>query len=193
MANMLTGQPLRIAMFCSQASIEQATPFLGLAQGMAEEGAEVDLFCLRHGDELDFETAGGVRIHRAGPIDLRRPLRFHSRLTPKLLQLAYRRLRENPPDVVHANGAGFTSVVAASIAKTLKRPLVVGLAGEERSGLPLTRRLSCIAYDHSLGRMVVGASDRVIGEPLAVRETLDVYVDALAERELRWFLQLQAA
>jgi hypothetical protein len=180
-------------MFCSRATTEQATPFLILAEGMADEGAEVDLFCLRQGDEPDFETAGGVRIHRAGPIDLRRPLRFHSRLTPKLLQLAYRRLRENPPDVIHASGAGFTSVVAASIAKTVKRPLVVALAGEERPALPLSRRLSGIAYDHSLGRMIVGASDRVIGESLSIRETLDVYVDALAERELRWFLQQQAA
>jgi hypothetical protein len=59
--------------------------------------------------------------------------------------------------------------------------------------MPLSRRLPGLAYEQSLGRMVISGSDRVIAEPLSVRETLDVYIDALAERELRWFLQQQAA
>lgn len=194
MANMLTGRPLRIAMFCDRVSTDPATAVFELARGMAAEGAEIQLFCLRGDGEAEFETAAGVRIHRAGPIDVRKPVRLHSRLAPKLLQVAYSTLREDPPDVIHCHGTSFTALVASTIARLLKRPLITSMTGPVRPAVSLPRRLPGLAYDHSLGRMIIASSDRVIaGASLSPRETLDVYVDALAEREMRWFLQHQAA
>jgi hypothetical protein len=124
---------------------------------------------------------------------VRTPVRVHSQLAPKLLQVAYRSLRENPPDVIHAYGTSFTALVAAGVSRLLKRPLVTTLPDDEKPSLPLARRIPGFAYEHSLGRAIISTSDRVIACPLSMRETLDVYVDALAERELRWFLQHQAA
>jgi hypothetical protein len=193
MANMVTGRPLRIAMFCNRVSAEPASSVFELARGMAEEGAEVNLYCLRGDGEPEFEMVNAVRIHRAGPIDVRMPVRVHSQLAPKLLPVAYSSLRANPPDVIHAHGTSFTALVATGVAKVIKRPFVTSIDDGARDSMPLSRRLPGLAYEQSLGRMVISGSDRVIAEPLSVRETLDVYIDALAERELRWFLQQQTA
>jgi hypothetical protein len=66
------------------------------------------------------------------------------------------------------------------------------LSGEEPVPDPLPKRLPAFAYNVSLGRAVLKASDRIIsGFTCPVRETLELYVDALAERELRWFLKEQ--
>jgi hypothetical protein len=102
----------------------------------------------------------------------------------------------------------------------LKHPLITTLQPGSAGDQPLRRRVPAFAYQRSLGRAIIGASDRVvctsaagvvqaakfgarsertIMQPYAsgssdfVRQTIDVYVDALAERELRWFLQHQAA
>ncbi len=191
---MLTGRPLRIAMFCDRVSADPATPVFELARGMAAEGAEIQLFCLRGDGEAELETADGVRIHRAGPIDVRKPVRLHSRLAPKLLQLAFSTLRGDPPDVIHCQGTSYTALVASAVARLLKRPLITTMTQSARPAGSLPRRLPGLAYGHCLGRMVIASSDRVIaGESLSPRQTLDVYVDALAEREMRWFLQEQAA
>jgi hypothetical protein len=188
MTSILAERPLHVAMFCN---LTTGNPALELAQGIAAEGAEVDLFSLGGEGEPEFETNEGVRVHRAIPIGLPRPVQV--RMVPGLPQLAYSCLRRNPPDVIHAYGTSFSALVAAGVARVLRKPLVTTLSGEEPGPDPLPKRLPAFAYNVSLGRAVLRASDRIIsGFAYPVRETLELYVDALAERELRWFLKEQS-
>jgi hypothetical protein len=191
-----------------------------MARGLAAEGAEVNVFSVKNEGELDIEAIGGVVVHRSKAINLTTPLRISGALSLRLAPQSYGCLKDNPPDVIHAFGTSFSSLVAAGVSRMLKHPLVTTLQPGTPSEQPLRRRVTALAYQRSLGRVIIGASDRVICssptgvvqaakfgarsertvvQPYAaeaselVRQTLDVYVDALAERELRWFLQHQAA
>jgi hypothetical protein len=214
MTGIQEGRPLKIAMFSDNAHPGAAV--YELARGLADEGAEVDVFCLRHDGEADFEAPDGFRVHRTGPLHLERPVRWHSTVAPKLPPQAFNSLRANPPDVVGAHGTSFAALVAGGVAQLLKRPLITTIYDLGELGEPIARRIPGMAYEKSLVRALVRRSDRVIcrGVDAAGRaarlgarpelttlqpdtagphDTLEVYVEALAERELRWFLQKQVA
>jgi hypothetical protein len=211
-----TGRPLKVAIFSDTCVVREGNAVYDLAHGLAVEGAEVDVFSLRHGGDAEFEEVEGVRVRRTGPIHLDRPARVHSSVAPKFPPQAYAVLRANPPDVIHAHGTSFAALVAGGVARLLKRPLITTVYAIDASSESLSKRLPGLAYEKSLAHALVSRSDRVIcsgveaagraarlgaraevttllPEDAPAGDVLAVYVDALAERELRWFMQEQVA
>ncbi len=160
-----------------------------LSRGLVRSGAEVDLFTLRTTGGLSREVRDGVRVHRSSAIELTKLLRLQTAFSPALLWDAYRRLRANPPDVIHAHTTFFfSSLVAAALAKLLRRPLVTTLHVGALDAMPLAQRLPVLAYERSLGRAVVSASDRVICVSQAVAD----YAPRLGAKRERTVVQLNA-
>jgi len=214
MTSIQDGRPLKVALFGDSA--KPGDELYELARDLAAEAVEVDVFSLRRDDERAFEAADGFRIHRSGAMQLERPWRLQSGVAPKLPPQAYAELRANRPDVIHAYGTSFAALVAGGVARLLKRPLITTVRPPVEEADALAKRLPAIAYEKSLARALVRGSDRVICRGLdatanaerlgarpeattvlpadaSVHVVLGVYVDALAERELRWFLQEQVA
>lgn len=186
-------RPLKVAMFS-----DYFPPHVGggvekvvyeVAKGLAAEGVDVDVFTLRTAGGPDLETMDGFRVHRSGSIDLTKAIRLQSAVSPRMVQEAYQKLRANPPDVIHAhNTFFFSSLVAAGVAKLLRRPLVTTLHLGSLEALPLPQRLPVLAYERSLGRAIVTASDRVI----CVSEAVAAYATKLGARPERTSVQLNA-
>lgn len=165
--------PLRIAMFS-----DYYPPHVGggvekvvaeLASGLASEGHEVEVFTLNTDGGAGLEEAGGLRIHRSPCLDLTRIFRLQSAVSPRMLSQAFRALRRNPPDVIHAhNTFFFSSLVAAALSKVLRVPLVTTLHLGNLDALPPPQRLPVAAYERTLGSMIVQASNRLIAVSQAV-------------------------
>ncbi|MGE0057277.1 MAG: glycosyltransferase family 4 protein [Dehalococcoidia bacterium] len=188
-----SGRPLRVAMFT-----DYFPPHVGggvekvvdeLSRGLVRGGAEVDLFTLRTAGGPKHEVRDGVHVHRSGAIELTKLLRLQTAFSPALLWDAYRRLRANPPDVIHAHTTFFfSSLVAAALAKLLRRPLVTTLHVGGLDAMPLAQRLPVLAYERSLGRAVVSASARVVCVSQAVAD----YAPHLGAKPQRTVVQLNA-
>lgn len=173
----LTGQdrPLRVAMFS-----DYYPPHVGggvekvvkeLAHGLTERDVEMDVFTFRTAGGSSFENAGNLRIHRYRAFDLTRTLKLQSAISPQMLKRTFQTLKHDPPDVLHAhNTFFFSSLVAAGLAKWLKRPLVTTLHLGELDALPVPQRLPVMAYERSLGRAIVAASQHLIAVSQAVAD-----------------------
>lgn len=160
-----------------------------LSRGLVREGAEVDLFTLRTAGGAREELMDGVRVHRSAAFELTRLLRLQSAFSPQLFVNAYRQLKANPPDVIHAhNTFFFSSLAAATLAKLLRRPLVTTLHLGSLDALPLPQRLPVLAYERSLGRAIVAASDRLV----CVSEAVAAHGLRMGARPDRVSVQLNA-
>lgn len=193
MANFQTGRPLKVAMFTDYfpphtgGGVEKVV--YELARGLAFEGAEVDVFTLQTAGGPEFEHMDGFRVHRSGSIDLTKALHLQSTISPKLIKQAYQALKDNPPDVIHAhNTFFFSSLVAAGVAKLVRRPLVTTLHLGSLEALPLPQRLPVLAYERSFGRAIVAASDRIVCVSQAVAD----YASKHGARPDRTVVQLNA-
>jgi len=134
-------------------------------------GAEVEVVTavppgMRVPGEVD-----GIRVHAVNALDLRRVLRVQAMLAPALLGETARVARAFRPNVLHANSLHFqTTLVAAALRNRLAVPLVTTAHLGALSELPPVVRAASATYEHSLGRLVIRRSSRVIAVSEAVRE-----------------------
>ena len=142
-----------------------------LARGLARRGEDVRVFSLATLPAPAFEVQDGVRVYRARTLQLTGLVGVQSALSPSLFTLALRELRREPADVMHAHGCFFfASLVAATLSRVLRTPLVTTLHIGSLEHLPKRQRLPSQAYERTMGRAIIAASREVICVSKAVAE-----------------------
>ena len=136
---------------------------------LARQGHILRVFTFNTARAPAYEVLDGVQIYRAPAIELTRLTRMQASLSPGLLPLAWRLARSRPPDILHAHNLVFSSTLAATVLKRLvNRPLVTTLHLGSLGQLGGLSQLLASSYERTLGRAVVGSSDRIIAVSDAV-------------------------
>jgi glycosyltransferase involved in cell wall biosynthesis len=136
---------------------------------LASQGHILRVFTFNTNRAPAYEVADGVHIYRAPAIQLTRFTRMQAALSPGLLPLAWRLARSHPPDILHAHNLFFFSAAAAVLLRyLLKRPLVTTVHLGSLGQLSGPSLLVASSYERTLGRAIVGSSDRLIAVSDAV-------------------------
>ncbi len=166
---------MRVAMFTDYypphigGGVEKVVHELSL--GLTKQGADVDVFTLQTAGGERLEDSDGIRIHRIPALQLTKLIGLQCSASPALVSYTVRELMRNRPDVVHVhNRFFFTSLIGAAAAKALNIPLVSTDHLGSLEALPLPQRLPVLAYENTLGRSVIRASQRVIAVSQAVAD-----------------------
>ena len=140
-----------------------------LAKGLIDEGVDVRVFTLNTSRAPQYEEVDGVRIWRAPALQLTRLLGMQSAASPFLLREAWRELRDDPPDLLHAHNRFFcATAVAALISRLIRRPLVTTLHLGSLQSLPRLHCLAAEVYERTMGQGLLSTSERVIAVSEAV-------------------------
>lgn len=155
-----------------------------LAAGLTRHGHDIRVFTLNTCRAPAFEAVEeDLRVFRAGAVQLTGLLRLQSCVSPQLFALAQRELRSEPADLIHAhNRFFFSSLVAAGLSRLLHVPLVTTLHLGSLDHLPARCRLPVLAYERTLGRAIIGQSQRLIAVSKAVAAYATTRLGARPER-----------
>jgi glycosyltransferase involved in cell wall biosynthesis len=136
---------------------------------LAHEGHRVRVFTFNTAGAPAHEVMDGVHVYRSPAVELTGLVRMQSSVSPRLLPLALRAARREPPDILHAHNLFFSSTaIAALLRRLLKRPLVTTLHVGSLRQLGGFSRLAASCYERTMGRAIVRSSDRLIAVSEAV-------------------------
>ena len=174
---------LRILGFCDHLPFESSGGSERVAWElylrMAAAGAAVTLIAATAEAAERVDEMERVRVVSVPATRLRRWLRAEVTFAPRLFRRAFAEAASVRPDVLHANSLHFqSSVAAALVAGRRALPLVTTVHLASVGHLPPPLRAVTTAYEHTIGRYILGRSARAI----AVSPSVATHVRALGMR-----------
>ena len=142
-----------------------------LCHGLADRGHSVAALTLRTDPAPLTESDGNLTVWRAPAADLTPRLGIQLALSVHVLPHAIRLLRRFQPDVVHAHNLFFRTTEVAALTRMFSRvPLVTTLHLGGMAGGRGPLRAAVSAYEQTIGRLTLFASEHVIAVSSAVAE-----------------------
>jgi glycosyltransferase involved in cell wall biosynthesis len=144
---------------------------LEVSRGLVERGHAVHLVTLKVMDAPRREEIDGIIVHRAPALPLTRLLGLQSTVSAAALPLALDVARSLQPDLIHAHNLFFsTTALAVALKRAIRRPLVTTMHLGAVDRLGGFSQAAAMLYERTVGRVILGSSDRVIAVSQAVAD-----------------------
>lgn len=123
----------------------------------------IDVVTLAGGGLAPREDHNGYSIHRAPRLPLERLTGMQIAVSPPIWKRGFERARQSRPDVIHAHTLFFhSSLVAASLARLLRIPLVLTVHLGSAGALPQPQQAAVGLYERTVGRSLLSSARRII-------------------------------
>ena len=141
-----------------------------MAEKLTELGHQVVVLTLNTCSASAVENLDGIRVYRAALVELTNALGAQSAVSTELINLMRNVCRKEQPNVLHANNLYFYTTLAACLnLDAVRLPLVTTLHIGSVSELEGFVRYAAKLYELSVGRWIVGRSNRVVAVSEAVK------------------------
>jgi len=149
--------------------VEQVT--YHVAEELTKLGHHVAVLTLSTCRANPTEDLDGIQIHRARTVELTNAIGVQTAISTKVGKLMREVCRTERSEILHANNLYFyTTFAACRNLKTLRLPLVTTLHIGSISELQGIAHYAARFYERSIGRWILGKSNRIVAVSYAVKE-----------------------